>query len=1245
MAIKIQFSPTHTPEIPTLILAKKNGEVLGQLDSKSVVVRDSLNNASEITFSVKKYVDGVKTPLWDKIVDFKLLRCVEWDMWFEITVDISESIEVTKDIYCTELSQAELSQILLFDNEYNTETDIAREDYKNPSVLYKPNALSESILHRMLEKAPHYTIIHVDSTIANIQRTFSFDNISIYDAFTQVGEEINCLFVYHSNTDSNGNIVRGISVYDLESNCIACGHRGEFTGVCPKCGSTNITEGYGNDTTIFITAEELASSIQLSTDTGSVKNCFKLEGGDDLMTATIRNCNPNGSDYMWYISKSLKEDMSDELVAKIDSYDMLYEMYQKDYKYSLNASKVSDYNAIIKKYKVYDDKLEEIANPVISYPSLMNVYYNIIDLALYLESSLMPDAKLSDTNAKEQLALLTYKNLSPVAVTDISYMSSATADNVVMQMARAYVDSRYKLEILSSSLQKNAADYTWTGVFQVTNYSDSDDTATGEEVSVIINADYESYIRQKINVALHDKDTTDLSITGLFSMTDTKFKEELTKYALNCLLSFQTACQSCIDILIEQGISTSSTWVGQTPNMYDEVYVPYYNKLQYIEAEIKVRENEIKTIKGVTDEDGNITVKGLQTYIEDLVNQTQKSLDFQSYIGENLWKEFITYRRESKYSNSNYVSDGLNNAELFAKAREFIEVAEKEIYKSAERQHSITSTLKNLLMMKKFEPLIDNFSVGNWLRIEIDDTIYKLRLLKYEIDYDNLENISVEFSDVFKTMDGNTDYQSLISQTIQMTTSYSGTQRQASQGAKSQETVKAWKQDGIDSATTKIINENTNGQRQIWDEHGMLFKRYNSYTETFDSIQMKIINSTLAITDDNWKTTKTALGLFKYQDPRDGKTKEAYGINGEMIIGKLLIGEGLGIYNESASLCFDNDGLEITSKDVFFVVNPNSSLLFKIGNADGNALTFNDEGDLVIVGNITAKSLTLLTEATVNANKVNGLSDVAVSGDYNDLLNKPTIINFSGSYNDLSDKPLLSAVALSGKYSDLKGVPNLSVVATSGSYNDLSDKPTIDNFSGSYNDLSDKPKLAVVATSGLYSDLVDAPELSVVAISGLYSDLTGTPTLSDVAKSGSYNDLSDKPLLSAVALSGKYSDLKGVPNLDDLGNVDISGKFDNPINQAEAIAGMILVKTETGSEWRLKESDMSIDLTNYLTKQQSLDDAGKIMYINETGVIAFITVDDLKILLGLTQNTENNSGENIASGGENGNNNNEESGV
>lgn len=991
MGMKIRFDTTNRPENPTLILATKTGKKLGLIVASGISIKDSMKDAAEITFNVNKYLNGKKNHLWNKIKDFRLAWWQEQDIWFQLRVELDESNETVKTVYCTRLGQAELSQIQLYTIEINTEDDIARDDYKIPTVLYREKNPEASLLHRILEKAPHYKITHVDSTIANIQRTFSFDGVSIYDALQQIAEEIGCLFVFDSASDENGNILRTIAVYDLESNCNQCGYRGEFTGSCPKCKSTNINEGYGIDTSIFISSDECGADIQFTTDTDSVKNCFKLEAGDDLMTATIRNCNPNGTDYIWYFSDDVKEDMSDELLEKIEFYNTLYQTYQSDYVASIDSSYISQYNTLVKKYQKYNSDLQEVSIPIKGYSAFMTAYYDTVDMGGYLKSMLMPDSKMGDTTAVEQAKLLTVANISPVAVSDISNISVATADNVVLAMAKIVVDSRYRVKVNTSSLSSERWNQVWTGNFVVTSYSDEEDTAISDTVSIVVNDDYKTYVQQKIDKSLNKGNTEDVSISGVFKKEYNDFCSELKKYCLDTLNSFHDACQSCIDILIEQGVADSKTWSGKTPNLYSDLYTPYFNKLKAIESEMSVRQKEIDSVLGVYDENSVLKTDGFQTLLLKEKNKIQDTLDFQKYLGKNLWLEFCSFRRDDKYSNDNYVSDGLNNVELFKKALEFIEVANKEIYKSAELQHSISASLKNILTIEKFKPLREYFEVGNWIRVQVDDTVYKLRLLEYEIDFDDFEKLSsVQFSDVTKIPSGITDIQDVLSKASSMATSYDSVKRQAAQGENSNNVLKSWFENGLDATNTKIVGGADN-QTQTWDEHGMLFRRYNDITDSYDKTQLKIINSTLAITDDDWETTKTAIGNFYYNDPITGELKNAYGINAEVVIGRLLLGNELGIYNESGNLTFDNNGFQVTNGVDTVVINPNASSIFNIKNKDGNVLSFDKSGNLVVVGEITATKLTLLDDTEINAEHISGLSDVAFSGKYSDLEEAPSL--------------------------------------------------------------------------------------------------------------------------------------------------------------------------------------------------------------------------------------------------------------
>jgi hypothetical protein len=75
------------------------------------------------------------------------------------------------------------------------------------------------------------------------------------------------------------------------------------------------------------------------------------------------------------------------------------------------------------------------------------------------------------------------------------------------------------------------------------------------------------------------------------------------------------------------------------------------------------------------------------------------------------------------------------------------------------------------------------------------------------------------------------------------------------------------------------------------------------------------------------------------------------------------------------------------------------------------------------------------------------------SGDYNDLINKPTIPTHTSQL--VNDSEYLVNTDIT--WTNIIGKPNFATIATSGSYTDLTNKPTL--FSGAYADLTGKPTI------------------------------------------------------------------------------------------------------------------------------------------------------------------------------------------
>lgn len=952
---KLRMDTSGNVEDISFVLAKKNGDKLGNITNIiDITAKHSMKEASEFTFTAYKQMNNNVIKFWNDIKDFKLVWIPEWDMWYEINVEVNEEDENVKNVSGTSLGEAELSQIMLYGIEINTETDIARDDYKIPTTFYNPNHPEASLMDRLLtDKAPHYKVKHIDKSLMNLQRTFTFDDTSIYDALQEVSEELDCLFIFGCGSDENGKPERTISVYDLESNCVDCGHRDTFVNKCPKCGSTNIILGYGEYTNVFISRDNLADEITYSVDTDSVKNCMKLEAGDDLMTAAIRSCNPNGTDYIYYFPDETREEMSPELQEKLKSYDALYEKYQSDYNFTINDSFVTNYNALINKYKTYEESLKdtEIKNPIVGYPKLMRIYFDTIDMVQLLRNKLMPPVDKPDNNAKSQGEYLMANLPSSASTTSLKNLSVSTADNIMVMLAQSIVKGVFKVTVINTTLSNNV----WKGKFNLENYSDKDDTFTSQFVSISINENYESYVKQRIDSILARADENYYDIVGLFKQDMTVFKSQLKKYCLNTLQIFQKCCQSCIDMMVQQGVSsnsTSSIYGINTKVLYENVYVPYYNKMNAIQDEIKVREDELYTIEGKYNNQNQLVQDGIQIEIERIITEVQDALNFKNYIGIDLCKEFSSFIRMDKYSNDNYISDGLNNTDLMKNAIEFITVATKELFKSATLQHSITGTIKNFLRMKEFEPVTNNFKNGNWICVGIDDKVYQLRIIEYEIDFSDTQNISVTFSDVVSTPDGMTDLESILSNSSKMATSYSGVVRQSTINTNFKNKMNEMITKGLSMTNTKIVS-NADNQDITWDEHGLLCREYDDVLSDYTDSQLKIINHGIYITDDNWKTARAGIGNFIYYDPKDKTYKESYGVIADTLVSNLILTSEVGIYNEEKSIEMAKDGIIVTTN----TMNKNVFTIRKeITDDEGNVtyerqLYIDDNGNIRLAGN------------------------------------------------------------------------------------------------------------------------------------------------------------------------------------------------------------------------------------------------------------------------------------------------------
>jgi len=722
---------------PTIIMSNKSLEKLGTISYDHTSFEYTKNiGYSEASFVVyKKWIDDmgneIECQFWDALTDLSVIFIKDYNEYFEAEISLTESEHINKTVTLTSLHVAELSQINAY-VEVNTEEDIDRDDYLYPTVFYNPEDASVSLLNRLLdERAPHYTIGSVPTTLRNIQRTFSWSGTSIWDAMNEIETEIGCKFLIEGRT---------INVVDMMTTCNECGYRGDFLGECPKCGSANVTMPYGKFTNIFVSRENLSEDITLTTEDSEMKNCFRLEAGDEDMTSTVINLNPSGSRYIYYFSDKMKSMISDDLRNALDSYESDYESYRTR-SYSLDATHSSAYDNLVTKYNdgeysayVYNDENERVlqvntyktTDTLTSHENLIAFYYDASDFYGYLESTLMPSVERDIDTAAGQLArIVSYVGDVAISNYDATRTSNETVASSVKMICSAVLTGAFKVSVTCT---KTLVDDVYDAEVTVTSYRDDEDVAT-DTIQVTVSNDYQQSFVQKLQKIMRDI-LDDSSIYNIIDYDEDdleSFADYLKHYNYNDLDSFENAYSEALS-LIEQ---------EENDNL-SEIEANYRQKYNLIAAEKSLRESEVEIVENILDD------------VEELINGIRTALDMNTnYLTTKaLQDEFNSYRREDVYENDNFSSEGLSDAELIARAVEFYNLALEEVENATRTVYNISATLHNLLLMPEFESLWEDFDVCNWIAFRVDDKIFRLRILNYNIQFDenSISEIDVEFT-------------------------------------------------------------------------------------------------------------------------------------------------------------------------------------------------------------------------------------------------------------------------------------------------------------------------------------------------------------------------------------------------------------------------------------------------------------------------------------------------------------------
>lgn len=888
----------------------------------------------------------------------------------------------------------------------------------------KADKRNHSLLHRVLaEKAPFYRIGHVDESLKNLAFTFTADGTSIYDFLTgEVAKQMQCLFQFdslerkiHAYAFSNDKSTEGYGkdtniLIDRENLASSLTCEGDIDSL------KNCFHVEGGDETIN------AAFSLLNSSGGQYLYYFSPEMLAEMpenLSSAISGYNELSKDYLeknpiypyWTTHQYVRMPKSAEYYMQPSPFIPALPDTRFVSAFEKVGSEISNLTDSSGN-KPYKDYNYNIPSYFTTHASLVAACHDALDLQAFLEISMMPDYKMEEYDKYQALSRLNQANFGTIGVAELNSSLEDEIDHIILQKAKTLINTAlFSVSIAQSQLTTQSESNenttaTWKGTFSITDRQDSNpetNTITNStyqeiaelegitltsysipaSVSLTINDDVISYAKNSIAWMLAQKGLPMASDLYAPEMDPEPFKKQIQFHGKSNLQIIQDVLTDCLGIISEQlkQIKNNSTILDTDICKEMEKYKQSYgDKLDAVAKTLQQRNAQLQD------------VKLFQLLMEAYLREVKEALDFKKYLfkyqsehhlEQDLWEIFQYYRREGEYQNNNIISTNLkSNAEVVSYAQKLLEYASQELKTAGTIQYNISTTMDNLLALPEFTSALQQsqtaFDVGNWIRVRMDvheetgeEQIYKLRLISYQINYEetNSSSIQVEFSTTTRgSGSAMSDVESILNSARSMATSYPAVTRQVALSSKISEKVSQWVSEGMDLTKQQIIN-NPKEQTLVIDNNGLLARTYNSLTETYEDCQLRILNNGIYTTHDNWNTIDTALGKFQYKDPfHNLQPTEVYGIIARKLVGEQILGEDLKFTNSSGTMQFHDQGLTVSNGVNTIAICPNvsdnsSDRLFEISSEliDANGFTSKKDllytdtsGNLNITGSITA---------------------------------------------------------------------------------------------------------------------------------------------------------------------------------------------------------------------------------------------------------------------------------------------------
>lgn len=286
----------------------------------------------------------------------------------------------------------------------------------------------------------------------------------------------------------------------------------------------------------------------------------------------------------------------------------------------------------------------------------------------------------------------------------------------------------------------------------------------------------------------------------------------------------------------------------------------------------------------VAYEDSQGVYQMIRNYIR---NKTEMS----DFFNEDQWIRLSPFIREDEFNDSNFLLTGYESEEERIEiGKELMEAATKELNTLCQPSLEFSMTMANILAIPEFEPLFDQFQLGNFVRVHIrDGYVKRARLLEVTLNFDDLSDFNCTFGNLVTTKSEIDKHADLLAQAVtagkQVATASGSWQRAVDKSNKLEEVI----EDGLKDVALQVGK--ASGQAIEWNENGFYCRKLkDGTTDQYEDQQIAIINNKICFTRNNWQTSEAALGEFKVDVNGDGEAETMYGLIAQAVVSGYIKG-------------------------------------------------------------------------------------------------------------------------------------------------------------------------------------------------------------------------------------------------------------------------------------------------------------------------------------------------------------------